>query len=65
MKPKNHIGASTEKVAEPTSEYDYSKTQEIACPDCYGGHFRPCQMCGDSGRVTFTPYKTGHEKGKL
>lgn len=24
---------------------------EIACPDCYGGHFRPCQMCGYGGRV--------------
>lgn len=23
------------------------------CPNCYGGHFRPCQWCGDSGRVTF------------
>lgn len=24
---------------------------EMPCPDCYGGHFRPCQMCGDSGFV--------------
>ena len=23
--------------------------KEVPCPDCYGGHFRPCQMCGDSG----------------
>ena len=23
--------------------------QEIPCPDCYGGHFRPCNICGDSG----------------
>ena len=29
-----------------------------ACPDCYGGHFRPCQMCGDSGRVTIIPNKS-------
>jgi hypothetical protein len=24
-------------------------TKEIPCPDCYGGHFRPCNICGDSG----------------
>lgn len=28
---------------------------EQPCPDCYGGHFRPCQMCGDTGRVVFLP----------
>lgn len=22
------------------------------CPNCYGGHFRPCQWCGETGRVT-------------
>lgn len=27
-------------------------TKEIPCPDCYGGHFRPCQMCSDTGRAT-------------
>jgi hypothetical protein len=25
------------------------------CPNCYGGHFRPCQWCGDTGRVVFLP----------
>ena len=28
---------------------------EQDCPDCYGGHFRPCQVCGDTGRVVFLP----------
>ena len=23
----------------------------IPCPNCYGGHFRPCQWCGDTGRI--------------
>lgn len=26
-----------------------------ACPNCYGGHFRPCQWCGDTGIVTMMP----------
>jgi hypothetical protein len=29
-----------------------AQSDEIACPNCYGGHFRPCQWCGDTGRVT-------------
>ena len=32
--------------------------EEVSCPDCYGGHFRPCQICGDSGvawRVVQSP----------
>lgn len=24
----------------------------VPCPDCHGGHFRPCQMCGDTGTAT-------------
>lgn len=24
----------------------------VPCPDCYGGHFRPCQMCSDTGTAT-------------
>ena len=27
---------------------------ERLCPDCYGGHFRPCQLCGDTGRISVT-----------
>lgn len=27
------------------------------CPNCYGGHFRPCQWCGDTGMVTVSPTK--------
>lgn len=23
----------------------------VPCPNCYGGHFRGCQWCGDTGRV--------------
>lgn len=23
----------------------------LPCPECYGGHFKPCQICGDSGSV--------------
>lgn len=22
------------------------------CPNCHGGHFRPCQVCGDTGRIS-------------
>jgi len=32
-----------------------AQSEEIACPNCYGGHFRPCQWCGDTGRVTNIP----------
>lgn len=28
---------------------------EIACPFCLGGHFKPCQICGDSGSALFVP----------
>lgn len=28
---------------------------EIPCPDCYGGHFKPCQWCGDSGVALWVP----------
>lgn len=28
---------------------------EIPCPECYGGHFRPCQVCGDSGIALSVP----------
>ena len=24
----------------------------VPCPMCYNGHFRPCQMCGDTGWAT-------------
>ena len=34
-----------------------AQSEEIACPNCYGGHFRPCQTCGDTGRVTNIPNK--------
>ena len=27
----------------------------IPCPECYGGHFRPCQVCGDTGWVEIVP----------
>lgn len=36
----NHIGDATELV---------KRTKEVPCPDCYGGHFKPCNICGDSG----------------
>ena len=35
------------------------------CPDCYGGHFRPCQMCGDSGRVVLLPDTTKPDADKF
>lgn len=37
---KNHIGDSAELV---------KRTKGVPCPDCYGGHFKPCNICGDSG----------------
>ena len=36
----NHIVGVTELV---------KRTKEVPCPDCYGGHFKPCNICGDSG----------------
>lgn len=24
-------------------------SDRVPCPECYGGHFRPCQLCGDLG----------------
>lgn len=33
----------------------------VPCPDCYGGHFRPCQMCGDTGMAT---RRLPNEKGQ-
>ena len=32
------------------------------CPNCYGGHFRPCQWCGDTGTVTMEPLTKGEAK---
>jgi hypothetical protein len=32
--------------------------KDVECPNCYGGHFRPCQWCGDTGRVDFVPNET-------
>lgn len=40
MSAVDHSGDATEKVR---------KTKEVPCPDCYGGHFKPCNICGDSG----------------
>ena len=31
------------------------KVEEIDCPNCYSGHQRPCQWCGDTGRVVNIP----------
>lgn len=28
---------------------EIKKTKEVPCPLCYGGHFKPCNLCGDSG----------------
>jgi hypothetical protein len=36
----------------PDGAENTKATKQIACPNCYGGHFRPCQWCGDTGRVT-------------
>ena len=36
----NHFGGFTDMVPH---------TKEVVCPDCYGGHFKPCNICGDSG----------------
>ena len=35
---------------------------EVPCPDCYGGHFRPCQTCGDSGMVQYLPTPKSEEE---
>lgn len=31
------------------NEKEQRKVKEVPCPNCYGGHFRPCQLCGDTG----------------
>jgi molybdenum cofactor biosynthesis enzyme MoaA len=28
---------------------DMRRSVNVPCPFCYGGHFKPCQICGDSG----------------
>lgn len=38
-----------ERHAKAWARHWEGRIEEIPCPDCYGGHFRPCQMCGDSG----------------
>lgn len=45
-----HGSAATISVT-PTK---WSEPREIPCPDCYGGHFRPCNICGDSGVALFS-----------
>jgi hypothetical protein len=37
-------------------------SQETPCPFCRGGHFRPCQVCGDSGVATFIPDPVNTER---
>lgn len=32
-----------------SAEPPKGSVKEIPCPDCYGGHFKPCNVCGDSG----------------
>lgn len=39
--------ALLERARRESMERD--RVVEIPCPDCYGGHFRPCNICGDSG----------------
>lgn len=29
-------------------------SETIACPNCYGGHNKPCQICGDTGFAKWT-----------
>ena len=36
----DHIGEPNKMI---------KKKKEVPCPDCYGGHFKPCNICGDSG----------------
>ncbi len=45
-----HGSAATISVTPPK----WSEPREIPCPDCYGGHFRPCNICGDSGVALFS-----------
>lgn len=42
---------ATVRTAQAIQKKEALKTEEIPCPNCYGGHFRPCQWCGDSGRI--------------
>lgn len=37
------------------SHYDEIFGQLLPCANCYGGHQKPCQWCGDSGVVRFKP----------
>lgn len=60
MVAENRNGALAEThLLETTSPSDRRRNEgaamTISCPHCYGGHFRPCQTCGDSGSVEFIP----------
>lgn len=44
MQKNDHLG-----IPEP------KPVEVIDCPNCYGGHQRPCQWCGDTGRVVNVP----------
>lgn len=34
------------------------------CPNCYGGHFKPCQWCGDTGVLTLAGDRPEEEKNE-
>lgn len=44
-KAKKEAGANIKSAESPK----WSEVKEVPCPDCYGGHFKPCNVCGDSG----------------
>ncbi len=43
------IAVQLEAEARVFLEVHPQLTKEAPCPDCYGGHFKPCNICGDSG----------------
>lgn len=56
-----HCGAPADGEETISVESPKRSAMKIPCPDCYGGHFRPCQTCGDSGVALFIP---NEEKGQ-
>jgi len=54
------VSGATKPASEGCTD-ETREVEEMPCPGCYGGHFRPCQLCGDSGvawRVVQSPNAT-------
>ncbi len=53
----SHATTDTQRQAAdcPRCALSTGSAKTVPCPECYGGHFRPCQICGDSGWIEVVP----------